>query len=129
MNGANLKKYLLDTNSIIQALNSGFIFPSYQYYFSIITEIELLSFGKLTKEESNIIKLALSNFEPVDIDNKVKEATIQIRKNSNIKLPDCIIIASALSKNAVLITSDRQLLKTNLVKTIELKDLKVENKT
>ena len=47
MNGA-MNKYLLDTNSIIYALNSSFIFPKYEYLISVISEIELLSYSKLT---------------------------------------------------------------------------------
>ena len=67
MSGLNLKKYLLDTNSIIYAMNNSFLFPPYQYCFSIITEIELLSFSKLTKGDSDLIKLALSNFEAIEL--------------------------------------------------------------
>ncbi len=128
MNGINLKKYLLDTNSIIYALDKGFIFPNYNYYFSIITEIELLSFSKLTKEDSDTIKLALSNFKSIPIDNDIKDITIKIRKENKIKLPDSVIIASALEKNAILVTSDKQLINSNLVETIELKNLKKGNK-
>ena len=98
MSGLNLTKYLLDTNSIIYAMNNSFLFPPYQYYFSIITEIELLSFSKLTKEDSDLIKLALSNFGAIDLNGEVKEITIKMRKNSNIKLPDSIIIASSLNE-------------------------------
>jgi len=124
MNGINLKKYLLDTNSIIYAINNSFVFPQYQYYFSIITEIELLSFSKLTKEDSDLIKLALSNFESININDGIKATTIKIRKNNKIKLPDSIIIATSLKQDAILVTSDKQLLNSDLVKTIELKDLK-----
>ena len=123
MSGINLKKYLLDTNSIIYAMNNSFVLPPCQYCFSIITEIELLSFSKLTKEDSDLIRLALLNFEVINLNDEVKELTIKIRKNSNIKLPDSIIIASALSEEAILVTSDKQLLNSGLVKSIELSDL------
>ena len=118
-----MKKYLLDTNSIIYAINNGFIFPQYKYYFSIITEIELLSFSKLTQEDNNTLRLALSNFESIGLNDDVKEITINIRKDNKIKLPDSIIVASSLKENAILVTSDKQLLNSSLVQTIELKDL------
>jgi predicted nucleic acid-binding protein len=118
----------LDTNSIIYAINNGFSFPEFKYCFSIITEIELLSFSKLTKKDSNILKLALSNFEFIGLSDDIKEKTINIRKNNKIKLPDSIIVASSLSENAILVTSDKQLLNSNLVQTIELEDLKYENR-
>ncbi len=128
MNGINLKKYLLDTNSIIYAINNGFTFPKYKYCFSVITEIELLSFSKLTQEDSDILKLALSNFEFIGLSDDVKEITINIRKKNKIKLPDSIIIASSLKEDAILVTSDKQLLNSSLVQTIELKDLQCEDK-
>ncbi|MDQ7060700.1 MAG: type II toxin-antitoxin system VapC family toxin [Sulfurimonas sp.] len=119
-----MKKYLLDTNSIIYAISNSFVFPQHQYYFSIITEIELLSFSKLTNEDSDLIKLALSNFEFININDGIKDITIKIRKNNKIKLPDSIIIATSLQEDAILVTSDKQLLNSDLVNTIELKDLK-----
>lgn len=123
MNGINMNRYLLDSNSIIYALNNGFKFPNNIYYVSIITEIELLSYDKLTKEDEDILKMALSNFENINIDKDIKNKTIQIRKNSKIKLHDSLIIATAINKDAILVTSDKQLLNSNLIKTIELKDL------
>jgi predicted nucleic acid-binding protein len=122
--GNKLKKYLLDTNSIIYALNSGFLFPKNKYYFSVITEIELLSFSKLTQEDSAILKSALSNVEYIGLSDDIKNETINIRKNNKIELPDSIIVASSLNENAILVTSDKQLLNSKLVQTIELKDLK-----
>ena len=119
-----MKKYLLDTNSIIYALNNGFRFPKYDYLISVITEIELLSYSKLTSEDEDILKMALSNFNNIDIYDNIKLETIKIRKSSNIKLPDSLIIATAIAENAILITSDKQLLNSTLVDTIELKDLK-----
>ena len=119
-----MKKYLLDTNSIIYALNSGFKFPLNEYLFSIITEIELLSYSKLSEEDENILKLALSNFQQISITQEIKNKTIEIRKNTKLKLPDSLIVATAIINHSVLVTSDKQLLNTQLVETIELKNLK-----
>jgi len=119
-----MSKYLLDTNSIIYALNNGFEFPRYNYIVSVISEIELLSYDKLSSNDELILKDALSCFELIDLTNDIKENTIKIRKTSKIKLPDSIIIATAISNHATLITSDRQLLNSNLVNAIELKNLK-----
>ncbi|MGJ0316779.1 hypothetical protein NG754_09640 [Aliarcobacter cryaerophilus] len=68
-----MSKYLLDTNTIIYALNQG-------------------------------LKL-------------------QIRRDSKLKLPDSIIVASALDNDTILVTSDKQLLNAQVVKTIELNQL------
>ncbi len=123
MSGVKLKKYLLDTNTIIYALNNNFIFPKHKYLTSVITEIELLSFSELTENDISILNMALSNFENINLTNKIKLETIKIRRNSKIKLPDSIIIATAIIEKATLITSDKQLLNSKLIKTIDLNDL------
>jgi predicted nucleic acid-binding protein len=123
MNGNN---YLLDTNSIIYALNQEFVFPNNRYFVSIITEIELFSYSKLTLEEEHILKSALSYFTTININENIKKHTIEIRKYNKIKLPDSLIIATALDTNSILVTSDKQLLNSNLIKTIEIKDLRIK---
>ncbi|MDK9692941.1 MAG: type II toxin-antitoxin system VapC family toxin [Sulfurimonas sp.] len=113
-------KYLLDTNTIIYALNQGLKLRDGKYLVSIITEIELLSYAKLTKSDEEILKRLLSQFESIELTKSVKEKTIQIRKESKLKLPDSIIVASALDNDAILVTSDKQLLNAQVVKTVEL---------
>ena len=115
---------VLDTNSIIYALNSGFKFPKNSYFVSIITEIELLSYPKLSHEEENLLKEALSNFSNITITEEIKDKTIRIRKTSKLKLPDSIIVATALVKKAKLVTSDKKLLSLDFIDAIELKDLR-----
>ncbi|MDQ7084911.1 MAG: type II toxin-antitoxin system VapC family toxin [Sulfurovum sp.] len=114
-------KFLLDTNAIIYALNSEMKFPYAEYSISIITEIELFSYAKLTFKERNTIKNLLSYLEICNISQEIKDMTIQIRKEYGIKLPDSIICATALSNNATLISNDKQ-----LSKIIDLKVLSLE---
>ncbi len=115
-----VSKYLLDTNTIIYALNQGLKLKDGRYLVSVITEIELLSYANLTKSDEEILKRLLSRFESIELTRSVKEKTIQIRKESKLKLPDSIIVASALDNNAILVTSDKQLLNAQIVKTVEL---------
>ncbi|GAW86838.1 conserved hypothetical protein [Bathymodiolus platifrons methanotrophic gill symbiont] len=111
-----IMRYLLDTNSIIYILNQNLILKnSNEYHISIITEIELLSYSKLTLLEIDEIKKVLSKFNRIELTETVKDKTIMIRRKSKIKLPDSIIIASTLYYQATLITNDQQLIKTNLV--------------
>lgn len=119
----NMNKYLLDTNTIIYALNQGLKLQNGRYLVSVITEIELLSYSSLTKEDETVLKKLLNQFESIELTRSVKEKTIQIRKDSKLKLPDSIIVASALDNDAVLVTSDKQLLNAQIVKTIELNQL------
>ena len=114
----------MDTNSIIYALNSGLKLPENNYFVSVITEIELLSYHKLNKEEEKILKQLLANFTNIGISEEVKNKTIAIRKNKNLKLPDSIIVASSIIQNAILVTSDKKLLNLDFLDVIELKKLK-----
>ena len=118
-----MPKYLLDTNSIIYAINQELSLPKAEYFVSVITEIELLSYSKLTPQDEQTLKELLSQFTSVDISECIKERTITIRKESKIKLPDSIIVASTICNNAILITSDKQLLNSNYVKALEISEL------
>ncbi|PKN15455.1 MAG: PIN domain-containing protein [Deltaproteobacteria bacterium HGW-Deltaproteobacteria-24] len=122
--GQIMAKYLLDTNAVIDALNQGFKFPNNEYFISVITEIELFSYPHLSKEDKENLKIAIRSFESIELTSNIKEKTIKIRQQSRIKLPDSIIIASAISKNAILVTADKQLVNSQIIKTISLYELK-----
>lgn len=49
-------RFLLDTNAIIYALNRCLTLPAGDYAFSVITEMELLSFAGLSAEEEKTIR-------------------------------------------------------------------------
>ena len=104
-------KILFDTNIIIYALNRGLVLPYGDYAISIITEMELFSYPKLTEQENNIIKNLLNHFEILNINQEIKRKTIETRKEYSIKLPDSIICATALVCQATLISNDKQLSK------------------
>jgi tRNA(fMet)-specific endonuclease VapC len=111
MNG---KKYLLDTNAVIdllkgnRALNSK-LKEAEWIGISIITKIEFLSFKNLKKEDINLFINFLKKLDIVDISSenqKLINKIIYIRKKYKIKLPDAVIISSALVNKADLITND-----------------------
>ena len=77
MNGNNI---LLDTNAIIYFLSGKFLLDSeYNVYTSIISEIELLCYPKITSEEENIIKDFLKSIDIINLDNYIKSF-----KNSSV---------------------------------------------
>jgi len=116
-------KFLLDTNVIINSINYKYKLPVNEYSCSIITEMELLSFPKLTLQESLEIKKYLSFMNLLNINEQIKEKTIELRKKYKIKLPDSIICASAISNNLILVTDDVALFKIENLHTISLKQL------
>jgi len=119
MNG---DKLLLDTNIVLSLLGgdttlSDFLFDK-ELYISFITEMELLSYKKITAKEQKAIKQFIKELLIIDINDAIKTKAITLRKTSNIKLPDAIIEASSLWLNIPLITADKQLSKVKGVKII-----------
>ena len=80
-----------------------------ELYLSIISELELLSYKKITQNEAKAITAFLSELTIENISEEVKKATIEIRKSTNLKLPDCIIAATSITLNIPIISSDKQL--------------------
>ncbi len=77
-----------------------------QLYISVITDLELLAYKGITAKEEKVIKEFVSQCKVININNSIKLETIRIRKAYKTKLPDSIIIASALYLDLPLITSD-----------------------
>jgi len=115
-------KILLDTNAIIYALNDGLKLPKARYAISIITEMELFSYPKLTKDEETNITNLLKNFEIFALSDEIKKMTIQIRKSHGLKLPDGIICATTLVHGMTLISNDKQLAKVTDLKMLSLEE-------
>ncbi|WP_242045163.1 type II toxin-antitoxin system VapC family toxin [Anabaena catenula] len=80
-----------------------------QYFVSVITEIELLSYPSLSSVEETQIIDFLNKITVVGIDNNIKNLTIALRKQYKFRLPDAIIVATAKSLNATLFTNDVKL--------------------
>jgi predicted nucleic acid-binding protein len=102
---------LLDTNIILYFLGGRLVdpLPSGQYFISVITEIELLSYPSLSLEEETQIIDFLNKITVVGVDNNIKNLTIEFRKQYRLRLPDAIIVATAKSLNAILFTNDVRL--------------------
>ncbi len=109
MNG---DKYLLDTNIVLYILNGEEDLINFlnkqQFYISIITEMELLSFPKITKQEIHEIDSFIQETEIVGLTEQIKEMAITIRRKYKLKLPDSIVAASAFVLDIPLITADNQ---------------------
>jgi predicted nucleic acid-binding protein len=124
MNG----KYLLDTNVIINLLKDENATPSFKdkkgvFFVSIITEIELLSFKNLTNEDETSINELLPESSIINISKTIKEKTIRLRKDKNVKLPDAVICATAMANNLTLVTDDERLYNIQDLSVIHLSEL------
>ena len=76
---------------------------------SFISELELLSFKEISKEEELIIKEIISQFRIYNYDEFLKNQIILLRKKYNLKLPDSIILAIAKYYDIPFLTSDKKL--------------------
>jgi len=118
-------RYLLDTNTLIYLqkgrLSSGIPVGSYAY--SVISEIELLSWPQMRPEEERVWRGLLAPLHRVELNAAVRETAIGLRRERRLKLPDAVVAASALVLDATLLTNDQQLLAIAAVRsqTVELK--------
>ncbi len=118
--------YLLDTNAIIYLLKGKTKSLPFteddKILISFITKIELLSYKTTSiNEEANIQKL-LRHYKILLIDDNLIDKTIAIRKNHGLKLPDSIIVATAMQEKAILVTSDKQIVKKGADLNIQILD-------
>jgi len=107
------KKYLIDTNVLIDAQmgrlpNKGLDFLATvineNFIISFITLIEYLGYKAISKSSEEFISLA----DVIFIDSPIIQSCIDIRKNYNIKLPDAIIAATALVRGLILVTNNEK---------------------
>ena len=108
MNG---NKLLLDTNILLYLLAGDQtlvnILQGKNTYVSFITELELLSFKRLTTSDKKGIEQALSQCTIIDINDGIKKETIQVRRGFGLKLPDGIIAATSQYLDIPLISADK----------------------
>ena len=118
-NGMAKNRISLDTNAVIFLTARGSMIPSglenelneADLFISAITEIELFSKPGLPPIEEESLRFFLSErIGIIDLIDDVKKETIALRRKTRLKLPDCIIAATSIVLDAVLLTSDDALL-------------------
>jgi len=118
--GMTENRFVLDTNAVIFLTTRGnTISLSLQHklneadlFISAITEIELFAKPALpTDEEKKLRSFISDRITVIDLTYAVKNETIALRRAIKMKLPDCIVAATAIALNAVLLTADSELLR------------------
>ena len=108
-------KILLDTNAVIALSNENAgiiesVNTADEIFISIINELEFKSFSKLSLHDIELFYAFVSQITVLDLlgsDTKLKNKVIDIRNAYKLKLPDSIIVTSAIVNNATLITADK----------------------
>ena len=106
MNG---NKLLLDTNILIYLSKKelsleDFACESDILYLSVISYMEAKGYPFINKQEETIIERLCENLFKVHLSENIIEKVVGLRKQNKIKLPDAIILASAIEHNLKLIT-------------------------
>lgn len=117
MTGTNV---FLDTNAFIYFFEgrskiTDLVIRVPTIYYSVISEIELLSALQLTEAESKQITEFLTLCIRIELTTEVTTRSIRLRRAYRLKVPDAIIAASALDINAPLVSAD-----TDFRRVIEL---------
>lgn len=114
MNGS---KYLLDTcfvlglyNSNSEALQRMIGVSLNDCTVSVISEMELLGYAHLSEHDEQEMIAFLNRVHIFALENRVKNKTIELRKRHKIKLPDAIVLATALTYKLELLSLDTGLI-------------------
>ena len=119
-------RHVLDTNIILYLLDGRLAtpLPEGEYFISVITELELLSYPSIDEAEEEKIRAFLADVSMITLSPEIRNTTVRIRRENTLKLPDAIIIATALTLEAELLTNDKRLhnIPNLSSKIVELKD-------
>lgn len=99
---SNIVLYLFSGDSTIVSL-----LDNKDLYVSFITELEVLGYPEITDDEKVQIEAFFSECQVININKAIKKDVIFLRRKYNMKLPDCIIAASAKNLRIPLITADK----------------------
>jgi predicted nucleic acid-binding protein len=106
--------FIADTNFLIYVHEGNKIiepFLQFDFGVSFVSEVELLGFRGISKSDENKLKSLLNDCFIIEWNSKIKESTIALRKNYNIKLPDAIVAATSIAYGTPLVTADSGFMK------------------
>ena len=108
MNG---NKLFVDTNILIYLLQGDSdianILDEKDLVISVITELEIKSFPKLSTADAKIIDSLINDCQVINLNEDIKRLAIEFRKSRKLKLPDAIVAASAHYSKLPLFTADK----------------------
>lgn len=109
------EKYLIDTSGVIKYLTESFPVEGLLFMdeildkesnISFISEIELLVWNPENPNDLKIYQSFVSESTVVGLQEGIIQETIRIRKSFKLKLPDALIVATALINDMVLIADN-----------------------
>jgi tRNA(fMet)-specific endonuclease VapC len=113
------KRFLLDTNAVIALLAghsqvAALLQGAGWIGISIVTQLEFLAFSGLADADRNLFAQFVERVDVVGLgaaDQALLEQIIAVRLEHRLKLPDAIVVATAMVATADLVSADAQLQK------------------
>ena len=110
MNGANFSNIVFDTNAFIYFVGGDqrlIPFMDSTIYLSEFTEMELKGRFGITEKELKKLDEILLDFIILPFNNAIKEKAISIRHKNKLKLPDALIVSTAIWIDLTFVTADK----------------------
>ena len=82
--------------------------------------MELLSYPKLKKAEEQAIRRFLKDIDIIDLNLEIKSTAVALRRRYRLRLPDAIIVATAIVQSAPLVTFDKTLMKIEGLQVLQI---------
>ena len=101
---------VIDTNVFIAAARGHFLLPTPRLH-SVLTRIEMLSFSMMSSSELDQTRLVLRQGTEVPVTDEIAEEAARLRRDFGGKLPDAVIVATALAYKVAVATFDRGMLR------------------
>lgn len=100
--------HVLDTNVGVYVIDGKLAAPLPTGVFgaSVITEIELLAKPGMTSQEIATVRAFLQRLTLIDLEPAIRDESARLRRDERLRLPDAIIVATALIEGAILVTND-----------------------
>ena len=107
MNGIDL---VVDTNILINLAEgkpgADHYLTDNKLFISVITEIELLGWHKISAPHKIFFNELLKDCKIVELMPDIKKITIELKQQHKVKLPDAVIAATAIYLDIPLLTYD-----------------------
>ena len=110
MNGLNLPKVVFDTNAFIYFIQGDlrlFEYSNSTLYISEYTDMELKGRFGISNEELQHLNEILEDFIILPFNSEIKERAIFIRHKNRLKLPDALIVSTAMWIELPFVTADK----------------------
>jgi predicted nucleic acid-binding protein len=110
MNGRNFLNVVFDTNAFIYFIGGDDRLSEYSkstVYISELTEMELKGRFGITNKELQQLNTILEDFIILPFNNEIKERAISIRHKNRLKLPDALIVSTAMWIELPFVTADK----------------------